>query len=103
MNQQEQAADSRPGLVHNEAKSRYELHLAGHMVGQAQYRMRGNDVVFTHTIMDRAHQGQDLGSQLAAFALDDVKTRGLKAVPQCPFIADYIKRHEEEYGELVAH
>jgi len=103
MKQQEQSAASRPGLVHNEAKSRYELHLDGHMVGQMQYRMRGSDVVFTHTIVDPALRGQHLGSRIAAFGLDDVKARGLKMVPQCPFVAEYIRRHEKEYGDLVAH
>ena len=51
--------------------------------------------------MDPAYEGQGLGSRLAAYALDDVKSRGLKAVPQCRFIAGYIARHEKEYGELV--
>ena len=69
--------------------------------GVAQYRREGDSVIFTHTEIDPAQQGQGQGSRLAAHALDDVRRRGLKAVPQCSFIAGYIQRHEKEYGELV--
>lgn len=40
-------------------------------------------------------EGQGLGSQLARQALDNVRQRGLKAVPQCAFIDAYIRRHPE--------
>ena len=32
----------------------------------------------------------------------DVRTRGLRAQPQCPFVEAYIEKHLEEYGDLVA-
>jgi uncharacterized protein len=102
MKQQEQSSGSGAEVRHNEASSRYELLLDGRMAGEAQYRMQGGQVLFTHTEVEPGHEGQGLGSRLAAFALDDVKRRGLKAVPQCRFIAGYIEKHEKEYGELVA-
>jgi predicted GNAT family acetyltransferase len=101
MKQQQQAATGSPELVHNEAASRYEAHVDGALAAQAQYRSEGSAVRFTHTQVDPRYEGQGLGSRLAAFALDDVRTRGLKAIPQCKFIAAYIARHEEEYGALV--
>ena len=88
-------------LVRNEAQSRYELRIGEQVAAFAQYRIEGDSVCFTHTEVDEAHEGQGLGSRLAAFALDDVKRRGLKALPQCRFIASYIARHEDAYGELV--
>jgi predicted GNAT family acetyltransferase len=36
-----------------------------------------------------------------ADALDDIRSRGLKVVPLCPFVAAYIRRHPE-YEDLVA-
>jgi uncharacterized protein len=102
MKQQEQSSGGGPEVRHNEAASRYELLLDGRVAGEAQYRMQGEDVVFTHTEVEPGHEGQGLGSRLAAFALDDVKSRGLKAVPQCRFIAGYIERHEKDYQDLVA-
>ena len=103
MKQQEQAAGGTPELVHNEAGSRYELRRDGKVAAVAQYQVEGDAVRFVHTEVDEQFEGQGLGSQIAAFALDDVKTRGLKAIPQCKFIAAYIARHEQEYGELVPH
>ena len=102
MKQQEQTSATGPEVRHDEAGSRYELLLDGRRAGEAQYRMQGDRVVFTHTEVEPGHEGQGLGSRLAAFALDDVKSRGLKADPQCRFIAGYIARHEKEYGDLVA-
>jgi predicted GNAT family acetyltransferase len=100
MKQQHQSGGS-PEFVHDEAQSRYELRIDGQVAAQAQYRRQGDAVCFTHTEVDSAYEGQGLGSKLAAQALDDVKSRGLKAVPQCSFIRGYIERHEKEYGELV--
>lgn len=102
MKQQEQSPAPSPGVIHNEAQCRYELHLDGRVAGQALYRREGDRIVFTHTEIEPGHEGQGLGSKLAAHALDDVKTRGLKAVPKCSFIAKYVERHEQEYGDVLA-
>lgn len=101
MKQQQQADGVQPELVHAQAKSRYEIHVDGQLAGHAAYRTHGDEIHFTHTEIAPAREGQGLGSRLAGFALDDVKARGLKAAPKCPFIAKYIARHEEEYGDLV--
>ena len=102
MKHQERPGSDGPELAHDEAGSRYELRLAGRVAGKAEYRREGDRIRFTHTEIDPGHEGQGLASRLAAFALDDVKTRGLKAVPQCRFIAKYIAKNEKEYGALVA-
>ncbi|HEX2546370.1 MAG TPA: GNAT family N-acetyltransferase [Ramlibacter sp.] len=101
MKQQQQPADAAPDLVHDEAASRYELRIDGQVAAKAEYRREGDALRFTHTEVDPAREGQGLGSRLAAYALDDVRTRGLKAIPSCRFIAGYIARHEKEYGALV--
>ena len=102
MKQQEQSGSGGPELAHDEARSRYEIRMQGQVAGFAQYRLQGDTVCFTHTEIDDAYEGQGLGSRLAAFALDDVKSRGRQADPQCAFIAAYIARHEKEYGGMVA-
>lgn len=101
MEQQQQSDGVQPQLVHAQAQSRYEIHVDGRLAGHAAYRAEGDAIHFTHTEIDPSREGQGLGSRLAAFALDDVRTRGLKAVPRCAFIAQYVARHEDEYGDLV--
>ncbi|MFD6176306.1 MULTISPECIES: GNAT family N-acetyltransferase [unclassified Isoptericola] len=59
-------------------------------------------VVFTHTEVDPAFEGQGIGSQLAAGALAQVREAGEKIVPLCPFIKAYVQRHPE-HADLLAH
>ncbi|MBC5782355.1 N-acetyltransferase [Ramlibacter sp. USB13] len=101
MKQQEQAAGGTPHFVHDEDNARYELRVGNELAGQAQYRKEGNAVRLTHTEVDPKYEGQGLGSRLAAFVLDDLKSRGSKVIPSCRFMAGYVARHEKEYGELV--
>jgi len=78
----------------------------GRRAGGAYYE-RSDDagagiVVFTHTEVDPAFEGQGIGSQLAAGALDQVRAAGEKIVALCPFIKAYVQRHAE-YADLLAH
>jgi predicted GNAT family acetyltransferase len=82
-------------VVHVPERRRYELRDGEQVIGAAHYRRRPGQVVFTHTVVDDAYEGQGLGSVLAREALTDVKASGLRIVPVCPFIAAYLRRHHE--------
>ncbi|GAA2719218.1 GNAT family N-acetyltransferase [Cellulomonas aerilata] len=82
-------------VVHVPAKRRYELHEGTTVVGAAHYRRRSDQVVFTHTTVSDAYAGQGLGARLADVALTDVRDAGLRIVPECPYIAAYLRRHHE--------
>jgi uncharacterized protein len=81
-------------------KSRYELRLAGHLIGLAAYRRRDGRIAFTHTEVDESCEGCGFGSRLASAALEDARRQGLDIVPLCPFVAHYVEQHPE-YQELV--
>jgi predicted GNAT family acetyltransferase len=87
-------------VADNPARRRFEILVDGGLAGFAAYRVRDGLIVFTHTEIDDAFQGKGVGAQLAAGALDQVRERGEKVVPQCPFIAAFVKRHTE-YADLV--
>lgn len=87
-------------IVDNPERGRFEAWLDGEKAGSAHYGRREGRVVFTHTEVDDAYEGQGIGSRLAAAALDKVRSRNEKAVPLCPFIDSYIRRHGE-YSDLV--
>jgi predicted GNAT family acetyltransferase len=84
----------------NPKASRYEARIGDEIVGFAEYRQIRNRIVFTHTETLDAFAGHGVGSRLAAGALDDVRARGLRATPHCPFIRAYIERHPQ-YADLV--
>ena len=79
----------------NRAELRYELVRGGEVLGFLLYRIEPDAVVLVHTDVDPANEGQGLGSVLAKGALDDLRERGVRAVPLCPFVRAYIRRHPE--------
>ena len=85
----------------NPEQQRFELDLGDGAFAIAEYRLRPGVILFTHTEVPPAHQGQGIGSALIRFALRSAREGGLKVVPICPFFAAYIKRHAEEQ-DLVA-
>lgn len=95
-NKSAQAAE----VHNNESERRYELKLAGRVVGVAEYRPAGKSLMFTHTEVEEGHEGQGLGSTLVRAALDDARAQKVDVVPMCPFVAAFIREHSE-YLELV--
>ena len=87
-------------VTDNRDASRYELVEDGHKA-VAAYKLSGDTITFTHTVVPQELQGRGVASRLIKAALDDVRARGLKVVAQCPFVAAYIERHPEERDLLA--
>jgi len=79
---------------------RYELWADGELAGYTQYVLDRGRIAFLHTEVYESYEG--LGGRLARATLDDARTKGLVVMPFCPFVAGFIERHIEEYGDLVA-
>src|SRR5215218_4611842 len=86
----------------NPAEYRYEVFANGELAGYTQYVLDRGRIAFLHTEVYEPHESLGLGTQLTRVALDDARARGLMVMPFCPFVADFIERHLEEYGDLVA-
>ncbi len=85
----------------NQDAARYEAYVDGEQVGLAAYQLTDQLVVFTHTEVEDRCEGMGVGSALARAALDDVRAEGgRKVLPLCPFIKNWIARHED-YLDLV--
>jgi predicted GNAT family acetyltransferase len=78
----------------NAAAHRFELDVDG-ALAVALYRVDGDTIMFTHTEVPARLQGRGIGSKLVRGALDAARARGLRVVPLCSFVADYIRRHPE--------
>jgi uncharacterized protein len=73
---------------------RFELVVDGHLAF-AEYRREGEVIVFTHTIVHPALQGQGVGSRLIEGALSQLRERGETLRAECSFVAAYLARHPE--------
>jgi predicted GNAT family acetyltransferase len=82
-------------------RSRYELTVDDHVVGFVVYQRHGDVLDLVHTEIEGGHEGEGLGSKLAAGVLDDVRRRGLRAIPSCPFIAGWVQKHPG-YEDVLA-
>lgn len=84
----------------NRAEHEFELAVDGERA-VAAYQLEGDTIVFTHTKVPQRLEGRGVGSKLVRGALDAARDRGLRVVPQCPFVKAYIERHSE-YRDLLA-
>jgi uncharacterized protein len=87
-------------LTQNAARSRYEFGIDG-QTAIAVYRPAPGILTFTHTEVPAALRGRGVGSRMMRAVLTDVRAQGLKVVPRCPFVADYIERNPE-FADLLA-
>ncbi|MFE3771608.1 MULTISPECIES: GNAT family N-acetyltransferase [unclassified Streptomyces] len=78
-----------------DARHRYEILVDGTTAGFTAYRDRDDRRVFFHTEIDDAFAGQGLASILVRQALDDVRASGKRFVPVCPYVAKFLKSHDE--------
>ncbi len=85
-------------------RSRFEAWLAdGTLVGMAVYTAREDAIVFTHTEVPEQYEGQGIAAQLVRFALDSVRARNLRVIALCPYVRAFLRKHEDEYSDLVGH
>jgi uncharacterized protein len=84
----------------NPVLNRYEMDVAGG-TALAFYRLTGGAMTFTHMEVPAALRGRGTGSQMMHGVLQNVRTQGLKVIPRCPFVADFINRHPA-YADLLA-
>jgi uncharacterized protein len=86
-------------VTDNPAEQRFELRVGDH-VAVVSYRLAPGVITFTHAEVPAALSGQGVGSSLARGALEQARARGLKVVPQCPFIAAFIAKNAD-FADLV--
>jgi predicted GNAT family acetyltransferase len=88
-------------LSDNQEKHRFELHVGIELAAFAEYNVLKNGLLFTHTEVLPAFEGRGIGSAIARYALDETRRRSVQAIPVCPFIAGYLRKHPE-YQDLLS-
>ncbi|MFF8506854.1 GNAT family N-acetyltransferase [Streptomyces sp. NPDC015492] len=90
----EQSATT-PVVRRVDPRHRYEILVDEQRAGLTAYRDREDRRVFFHTEIDEAYAGRGLASILVEQALTDVRASGMRIVPVCPYVAKFLKKHEE--------
>lgn len=62
--------------------------------------MEGDSIVFPHTVVPEAFQGEGVGGKLVEAGLAYAREQKLKVVPRCSFFQRHIARHPE-HRDLV--
>jgi predicted GNAT family acetyltransferase len=83
----------------NSALQRFELETDGH-TAYAYYQMAPGVITLRHTEVPPALGGRGVGSALVRGVLDEVRARGLKVIPKCPFVSAFMARHSE-FNDLL--
>ena len=95
-------SESTPNVVHEPASHRYAIFIGNEEVGHLEYSQMVNEIHFTHTFVNPAHQGKNLAAILTKFALDDVRAEGKhKVVPVCSYTVRYMEKHPDTQDLLL--
>ena len=78
----------------NEAESQFEW-TADRQVAVLTYRLEPGSIAFLHTGVPEEVQGQGIAGKLAAAGLEFARQKGLTVIALCPFVAGYLKKHQQ--------
>ena len=88
-------------IQNNTDKSRFETTVEGHLAF-VEYHLNKDRIAFIHTEVPEALEGKGIATALAKYVLQYARDQHLKVVPFCPFISGYIRKHIEEYRDMLA-
>jgi len=83
-----------PQVVDNEAASRFEVSVDGH-VAELVYRRHLDRLVLVHTSVPDELEGRGVGGTLVRAAIARAAQEGLTVVPLCSFARRWLERHPE--------
>lgn len=74
---------------------RFTISVEGRRVGLADFYDRDGARVFPHTEVDPRYQGRGLATILIRESLTATRAAGLRVVPQCWAVAEFIEKNPE--------
>jgi len=86
-------------LTDNTARRRFEMAADGG-IAYVTYVRAGDRLILTHAEVPHAAEGHGVGSALVRAVLEEARQCGLRVVPECPFVAAFLRRHPE-FADLV--
>ncbi|MGH2758369.1 MAG: GNAT family N-acetyltransferase [Actinomycetota bacterium] len=85
----------------NGSLKRFELTIDDQVAAWVDYEIGRGVIALNHTEVAPSFRGRGLAGDVVTFALVSAENAGVRVVPNCSFVASFIKRHSE-YEGLVA-
>lgn len=79
-------------IVHDEAQRRFTLDRDGQASYLVYRRLDASTVAFVHTFTPPALRGRGIAARVVEHGLAWAEAEGLKVVPSCWFVAEYVER-----------
>ena len=87
-------------VSHDAAHSQFHTDVDGQRA-VVDYRLSGDVMTVTHTLVPSALEGRGIAAALTAAALAEARAKGWKVVPGCSYTAGYMRRHPETQDLLA--
>ncbi len=94
------SASDQVTITHSPSRERYVLSVGDVDAGYLDYVAEIEQLVVTHTVVYDRFAGQGLAGRLVKHVLDDARSKHLRVVPVCSYVAAYIERNPE-YADLA--
>jgi predicted GNAT family acetyltransferase len=84
-------------IIHNQAQSRFEVTVDGHLC-VADYHLANGVMHMTHTHVPHALRGRGIASELVASAVAWAGQQQLRINPVCSYVSAWLRRHPQANG-----
>lgn len=81
-------------IQHLPEASRFQIPIGDDMA-VADYRIAGDEILFTHTFVPPAARGKGIAEALVRTALAFAREQKLQPVPVCSYVQRFMERHPE--------
>jgi len=82
-------------VTNNKKEFRFETKLSDGEYITLGYRWLKGSMALMHTLVPVSARGTGMGKAFVAEVLKQADEKGLKVIPYCSFVAEYIKDHPE--------
>jgi predicted GNAT family acetyltransferase len=89
-------------IEHNAQDQEFTTVREGHQAELAYSTPADGLIDFTHTFVDEGLRGQGVADELARAGLAYARDHRLKVKTSCTFMAGFVKRHHDEYADILA-
>ena len=86
-------------VKHNNSAKRFEAEVSGG-TAMVEYELKGDEIRFLHTEVPPEASGKGVAQALVRDALKYARDKKLQVVPECSYVASFVKRNRD-YDDIL--